>query len=125
MNRLYSKISSYFTHASILIATTLSTSAFADGLPVVKVPGSSDTSDYIGTFKSIVWGVLSLAALIICAKLFFSAIEGVSTRFHEWQKGKATIADLVGITLAAVALLAFGVFLLTQLSSALGLDFSF
>ncbi len=114
-----------FNTACTFMFCTFSTSALANKLPVIDIGGSGGSTDYVATAKNIIWGVLSLLALIVTAKIFFSAIDGVTTRFDEWKSGNATIGGLVGMSLSAVALLAFGIFLLTQLSNSLGFDFSF
>lgn len=114
-----------FNAACTSLFCMFSTSAMANKLPQIDIGGTGGSTDYVATTKNIVWGIMSLIALIVVAKLFFSAIDGVTTRFDEWKEGKGTIGGLVGMTGAAVALLMFGIFLLTQLSNSLGFDFSF
>lgn len=124
MSTLIKKTNTIFRGACIGLYASISTSALAVDLPTIDIQGGGST-DYVATTKNIIWSLLSLAALLVVAKLFFSAVDGVLTKFNEWKQKQATITELIGMVLLAVGLLMGGVFLLTQLSDSLGLDFSF
>ncbi|WP_105903613.1 DUF2976 domain-containing protein [Vibrio gangliei] len=124
MKAIINKSQSILRGVCIGLYASISTSSFAADLPTIDIQGGGST-DYVATTKNIIWSLLALGAMIVVAKLFFSAVDGVLTKFNEWKQKQATIAELIGMVLLAVGLLMGGVFLLTQLSDSLGLDFSF
>ncbi|MBD1577102.1 DUF2976 domain-containing protein [Vibrio sp. S11_S32] len=125
MKRLNTKIQKFYLSGSIaLFGLLTSNSVLADSLPTIDIPDGGSDTDYIGTTKNIMWGLFSLVALVLCAMQFFASIDGVRSKFTEWQKGQVQLSELVGMVMVSIGLLAFSVFLLTQLSDSLGFDFT-
>lgn len=110
-------------YSSIYVYSVLdSTTVFAGGLPTIDIPsGSSD--DYILTAKNIIWALFSLIALMLCAVQFFSTIGAFTSKFAEFKQNKASLGDVIGTALLGIGLLLLSVFLLTQLTTALDIEF--
>jgi integrating conjugative element membrane protein (TIGR03745 family) len=117
---------SKLSHWALVPGVVLMSSPVFAALPTMPTPGSDmkgnavAAGDWMGSMSAWFKAGLAILGLVILAFMFFKVVGGAVTKWGEYTKGRAAIADLKEYLIMGIIIVGFAILMVTYAFQVIG-----
>jgi integrating conjugative element membrane protein (TIGR03745 family) len=117
---------SKLSHWALVPGVVLMSSPVFAALPTMPTPGSDmkgnavAAGDWMGSMSAWFKAGLAILGLVILAFMFFKVVGGAVTKWGEYTKGRADIADLKEYLIMGIIIVGFAILMVTYAFQVIG-----
>jgi integrating conjugative element membrane protein (TIGR03745 family) len=117
---------SKLSHWALVPGVVLMSSPVFAALPTMPTPGTDmkgnavAAGDWMGSMSAWFKAGLAILGLVILAFMFFKVVGGAVTKWGEYTKGRADIADLKEYLIMGIIIVGFAILMVTYAFQVIG-----